>query len=203
MSLSLYKQMLGVDFEKLHPKLQDRYSFSDNNEFLADGVMSEIQSGKKWLYPLLLLGTRRKFLFPESGKNVPFEIVNRSIIRSDGKEEVQWERLFHFPNATRRFHARMTADIERGVVKDYLGEPSLFYSDLIFNVTEQGSLTIRSAAQRIVVGAKEIPLPGFLQGMVFVEEAFDDFNEEFTINVMIRNPVVGRLMYYDGVFKKN
>ena len=199
--MTIYKRILGEEFYRLHPKLQERYTLTAQNEFKAVGRMKTVKSGRKWLYPFLLLMTKWKFLFPESGKDIPFEIVNRS--RSiEGKEEILWERVFYFPNVTRRFHARMLADHENRVVQDYLGEPSLFYSDLVFEVIETGSLRIRSAAQRLVLGKWEIPLPSWLEGRVNVVEAYDDQKERFTISVSIHNILLGPILFYEGEFRE-
>ena len=96
----------------------------------------------------------------------------------------------------------MTVDTKRGVVKDYLGEPSLFYSDLKFTVTPEGRINIRSGPQRIVIGNLEFPILRLLEGVVTVEEGYDDAREVFTIQVDIRNRIVGRLMAYEGEFKE-
>jgi hypothetical protein len=86
-------------------------------------------------------------------------------------------------------------------VNDYLGEPSLFYSDLKMGVTPEGHMHIRSGLQRFVMGHLEIPILRLLEGVVTVEEGYDDAREVFTIQVDIRNRIVGRLMAYEGEFK--
>ena len=50
--------------------------------------------------------------------------------------QIYWERIFHFGNKKRYFNALMSLDAKRLVIKDYLGDPPLFYSDLAFIVTE-------------------------------------------------------------------
>jgi hypothetical protein len=200
--VTIYQNLLGEDFKRLHPKLQKRYTLPRDKPFCASGIMTSIQSGSKWLYPLLKLATHWRFLFPESGKNIPFTIKNTCRSISSELEEVYWERTFYFDKVTRYFNAFMTIDSERKVVKDYLGEPSLFYSDLYFEVTSEGNLVIRSGSQRLVFGRIEIPIPSFLEGVVEVEEGYDDAREVFTIRVHIRNRIVGRMMAYEGEFKE-
>lgn len=164
--------------------------------------MSKIETGSSWQTPFLRLATRWQLLFPENGKDVPFTIKNTSRILPGGGVEIYWERSFYFNKVTRHFNAFMTIDEKYEFVKDYLGEPNLFYSDLKFEVTREGRMCIRSDSQRIIFGKVEIPIPSFLQADVTVEEGYDDAKDTFTINVDIQNKLVGRLMAYEGEFKE-
>ena len=155
----IYETLLAEKFKQLHPKLQERYQLPLNEEFFASGTMQVIKSGPKLLQPMYALFTNNHFLFPESGEHVPFTISNKSYINDEGLAEVYWERTFYFPEATRKFNATMTIDLERKVVKEYLGDPAIFYSDLQFDVTQDGSLLIRSSEQRVIIGWHEIGLP--------------------------------------------
>jgi hypothetical protein len=199
--VSIYINLLGEAFTRLHPKLQERYDLKIDKPFHAVGTMLEIKTGNLWIKPFLKFATRWNFLFPEEGNHVPFTIKNTCRKLSDSEEEIYWERNFYFEKVIRQFNAFMTFDSERRVVKDYLGEPNLFYSDLHFEVTEKGNLLIRSGCQRILIGQLEIPIPSLLKGVVTVEEGYDDTNEVYTIKVSIRNRLIGRLMAYEGIFK--
>ncbi|WP_185763606.1 DUF4166 domain-containing protein [Niallia circulans] len=200
--MMIYKEILGDDFYKLHPKLQERYSITVNRPFHGKGIMLHISNGKRWLNPFLKFAVRWKFLFPEEGSNIPFSLKNTSKQLANGDQEIYWERSFHFSDVTRHFNAYMTIDAERRIVKDYLGEPNLFYSDLTFLVASTGDLQIQSGAQRILLGKWEVPLPRLLEGRVTVKEGYDDVIELYTIHVDIRNPLLGRLMSYEGRFKQ-
>jgi hypothetical protein len=199
--VTIYQDLLGGDFQRLHPKLQARYTLPIGKPFYGVGTMSKIETGATWLNPFLKLATRWQFLFPENGKDVPFTIKNTCRSLPTGEAEIYWERTFYFEEVTRHFNAFMTIDTKRRVVKDYLGEPSLFYSDLKFAVTPEGRMHIRSGPQRVVMGNLEIPILRLLEGVVTVEEGYDDAREVFTIQVDIRNRIVGKLMAYEGEFK--
>lgn len=196
--MSIYKQILGDQFYQLQPMLQKRYALTEGKPFKATGVMKKISGGPKWLLPLFLLGTRWKFLFPEQGENIPFTIVNTS--RDEGKQ-VHWERIFYFPNKKRYFNALMSLEHNEGIVKDYLGEPSLFYSELVFFVSEQEHIRIESRKQRFVMGPFEIPLPRMFQGIVQVTESYVEERDLFSIHVVITNPLIGTLFEYEGEFQ--
>lgn len=196
----IYETLLANDFNRLHPKLQERYRLSIGEPFYAQGTMQVILSGPRILRPMYTLFTKTNFLFPESGQKIPFTIKNTARLNNEMEAEVYWERTFFFEQATRKFNATMTVDLNRQIVKDYLGNPALFYSDLKLDVTEDGFLLIRSAEQRAVIGNKELALPKKLSGRVVVTEGYDDVLEVYTIHVSIYNDLIGRMMMYAGQF---
>lgn len=200
--MTIYQALLGEQFSKLHPRLQERYSVPMDRPFHAEGVMQIVANGTKLLQPFYRLAAKSRFLFPESGQAIPFHITNTAHMNKAGEAEVYWERVFHFPEATRYFNAKMTVDGTGNVVRDYLGDPSFFYSDLLFDITASGHLLIRSGAQKAVLGLLEIPMPSFMEGRVIVEEGYDDVKEVFTIHVSIHHAVFGRVMMYAGEFKE-
>ncbi|TQR19989.1 DUF4166 domain-containing protein [Psychrobacillus vulpis] len=199
--MSIYKEILGDQFQHLQPMLQKRYQFPEGKSFKATGTMKKISRGPKWLFPFFLLGTRWHFLFPEYGENIPFTIVNSSRTALNGEKQIHWERTFHFPKKKRFFNALMSLDIKRNVVKDYLGEPSLFYSELVFFVSKEGHLRIESRKQRLIMGSIEIPLPRIFQGVVQVKEYYIEESGVYSIHVVITNPLIGTLFEYEGEFQ--
>ena len=94
----------------------------------------------------------------------------------------------------------MSFDARRLVIRDYLGEPFLIYADLDFQVATNGSLTISSLRQRLVLGKIEIPLPRIFQGLATVTERFDDELGHYQIHVTVRNPLIGIVFSYKGAF---
>lgn len=194
--MSIYKHALGHEFQQLHPMLQKRYNLMAEQPILGEGVMTRIEGAPWFLWPILKLGIKRKLLFPESGENIPFTIKNTPY---DGGREIHWERMFFFKSSTRCFNALMSLDEKRGVIEDYLGEPAIFYSDLVLEVQEK-SLYIRSARQRLILGKVEIPLPRWFQGIAEVRESYNDQTKKFEIDVTVRNPIVGQIFHYEGEF---
>lgn len=201
--MSIYKHVMGDDFHRLHPKLQERYDLPEGTVFRASGIMKEIQGGPKWLSPLFWIGIRWKLLFPEHGKDIPFTIQNRAIVGNHGESQVHWERIFNFGKKRRFFNALMSLDAKRLIIRDYLGEPHLFYSDLAFLVDDDGSLTIQSLGQRLVLRKIEIPLPRLFQGLATVREKYDDEQRLYHIDVTVRNPLIGIVFAYEGTFSAN
>lgn len=201
--MSIYKQILKDEFYKLHPMLQKRYEFINDRPFKATGVMGMIQGGPKFLYPIFLLGVKCKLLFPEQGKKIPFTITNTPCKGKNGANQIHWERIFYFDQKKRYFNALMSLDEELKIVKDYLGEPSVFYSDLSFQVTSEGAIRIQSRKQRLVLGRLEIPLPRWCQGLAIVNEKYCDRSETFQISVQVKNSILGTIFAYEGEFSPN
>jgi hypothetical protein len=198
--MSIFKKVMGDDFNQLHPMLQKRYDLPVGAVFRASGVMKEIRGGPKWMYPIFRAGVRWKLLFPERGKNIPFRITNTAFVGDNGESQVHWKRIFQFNKKRRYFNALMSFDAKRLVVRDYLGEPRLLYSDLDFQVAATGSLTITSLGQRLVLGKIKIPLPRIFQGLATVTESFDDERELYRIHVTVLNPLIGLVFSYEGEF---
>jgi hypothetical protein len=198
--MSIFKKVMGVDFNRLHPMMQKRYDLPPGATFRASGVMKKIDGGPKWLYPIFWAGVRWKLLFPERGKNIPFTITNRAFVGDNAESQVHWERIFHFDKKRRYFNALMSFDAKRLVIRDYLGEPHLLYADLDFQVATNGNLTITSLGQRLVLGKIEIPLPRIVQGLATVTERFDDEQDVYQIHVTVRNPLIGIVFSYKGEF---
>lgn len=197
---SIYEKLLGKEFRRLHPKLQKRYRIVEGKAIVAKGTMHRISGGPTWLYPLYLLGSLCKLVFPERGNDIPFTITNKAYRTDAGIEEVYWERAFYFPKKTRYFNATMSFDAEAAVIKDYLGDPSPLYSDLRLIVEADGSIRIHSVKQRLVIGKVEIPLPKWLYGVATVKEAYDEKIDAYTISVHVHNRIIGTVFSYEGVF---
>lgn len=55
---SIYQRALGSDFQKLHPKIQQRFGFSsdDGVASVGSGIMEEIWRGGFYTIPFLYLG---------------------------------------------------------------------------------------------------------------------------------------------------
>ncbi len=93
---SVYERVLGSDFQRLHPEIQRRFGFSSADKVAAigTGVMEEIWHGPIYTLPFLYIGSWRSIMFPESGRNIPFQILNYAYVDSFGRETVTWIRIF-------------------------------------------------------------------------------------------------------------
>lgn len=197
---SIYRTILGEFYEKLHPKLQQRYDMTEEKGFHGVGKMDEITGGTVWVRPFFRLGAKRRLFFPERGRDIPFIIDNEVWTNEEGKTVVQWNRTFRFGQKQRFFDAVMYLNEEQDEIIDYFGQPPLLVSTLSFHVDDQGRMNISSKKQWLHVLGKHIPLPKCLRGEAAITESFDDAQNCFRIKVNVRNPLAGTLFSYDGTF---
>jgi hypothetical protein len=185
---SIYQQALGSDFSRLHPQIQRRFGFSSGDRIAAigRGVMDEIWRGPFFTVPFLYLGTGRRIMFPEVGKNIPFTIENYAFVDHFGRETVTWIRTFD-STRQRRFDAYMIYSKQRNCIVDYLGSHEHLAVDIDLEVDEQGGLCIRSSAQRFYEGPIAFTFPMLFSGVAEVREWYDDAKSYFRINVDVRN----------------
>lgn len=198
---SIYRRVLGSDFERLHPQVQRRFGFStaDGLGSVGRGVMEEIWKGAPYTIPFLYVGTWRRIMFPETGRNIPFTIENYAFVDQFGRETVTWIRTFE-SRRRRRFDAYMIYSESRGRIVDYLGSHQHLAVDIELSVDDEGGLRLRSGEQRFYEGPLAFRFPMLFSGVADVREWYDDKAGCFRIVVDVRNRTWGRLFGYRGRF---
>ncbi|GAA1766795.1 DUF4166 domain-containing protein [Streptomonospora arabica] len=199
----LFVRALGADFQRLHPRLQHRFSagLSTGRGCVGRGVMHRVWHGRWPVRPLLALGALRNVLLPEAGENVPFTVVNAPYRDSFGREALTFVRSFAFPQRRRRFDAHMVYSPERGCIVDYLGTHQHLATDLHAAAGPGGELLIESGRHRLREGPVDAGVPAALAGRARVRESYDDRAGCFRIAVVVDNPVLGALFGYEGWFE--
>jgi len=199
---SIYRQALGQEFSKLHPRIQERFGFSsaDGIASVGTGVMEEIWHGPAYTLPFLYVGTWRRIMFPEKATNVPFTIENYAYTDQYGRETVTWIRKFRAARP-RRFDAYMIYSRERGKIVDYLGTHQHLAVDIELSVHPNGGLRLYSGAQRFYEGIVGFTFPMLFSGIAKVCEWYDDRERCFRIEVDVRNRTWGKLFGYRGSFQ--
>jgi hypothetical protein len=198
---SIYQRALGSDFRRLHPRIQERFGFSseDGVASIGTGVMEDLWHGRFYTLPFLYLGTWRRIMFPERGRNVPFTIENYAYRDAFGRETVTWLRTFA-TRKTRRFDAYMIYSGERGKIVDYLGTHQHLAVDLDWSIDERGGLRFRSGPLRFYEGPLGFRFPLFFSGVADVCEWYDDATQKYRIDVSVVNRFWGPLFGYRGAF---
>jgi hypothetical protein len=198
---SIYHRALGSDFFRLHPLIQRRFGFSsaDGMASIGRGVMDEVWKGLPYTLPFLYVGTWRRIMFPETGKNIPFRIENYAFVDNFGRETITWVRSFE-SRRRRRFDAYMIYSEERGCIVDYLGSHEHLAVDIELSVDEEGGLRLRSGEQRFYEGRIAFKFPMLFSGIADVREWYDEKTRSFRISVDVRNRIWGRLFGYRGRF---
>ncbi|GAB3054287.1 DUF4166 domain-containing protein [Sediminivirga luteola] len=200
---SIFRAVLGDEFERLHPQLQRRFSVGLTSDLacLGRGVMEEIWHGPPWVRPFLALGGTRNILAPRRGRQVPFTIENVPYLDTHGRETVTFVRTFRFPGRSHRFDAQMVLAPGGGHIVDYLGTHQHLVSDLHPAVDHWGGLIIRSGAHRFIEGPVDIGVPELIGADATVRESFDDEAGCFRIQVNVVNRRFGPLFGYHGAFR--
>ena len=199
---SIYQRVLGSDFSKLHPQIQRRFGLTSagGTAAIGKGVMERIWHGAPYTLPFLYVGTWRRIMFPEQGRDVPFTIQNYAYRDTLGRETVTWIRTFA-TGKVRRFDAYMIYSEKRGCIVDYLGTHQHLAVDLDLSVAANGGLSLRSGAQRFYEGPIAFRFPLFFSGIADVCEWYDDKEQCFKIEVSATNRTWGKLFGYNGRFQ--
>jgi hypothetical protein len=200
---SIYRRVLGSDFARLHPKIQERFGFcsADRVASIGKGVMHRISHGSSIVKPFLWFGTLRNIMFPEQGTEIPFQVENYAFHDATSREVVSWVRTFTFPSRTRRFDAYMALNSDGSKIVDFFGTHGHYSSDLHLSVTPRGGLRMESGAHRFHFGRLRLPFPELLAGRADVEEWYDDAQSCYRIRVRVVNGLIGPVLEYDGSFQ--
>lgn len=198
---SIYERALGSEFGRLHPEIQKRFGFDSTSGVasIGRGVMEEVWHGAPYTVPFLKLGSWRRIMFPERGREVPFSIENYAYQDALGRETVTWIRRFG-TRRPRRFDAYMIYSQRRGRIVDYLGSHQHLAVDIELRVDERGGIRLRSGEQRFYEGPIGFRFPLFFSGIADVCEWFDESERRFRIQVDVTNKVWGPLFGYRGRF---
>lgn len=198
---SIYQEVLGSEFSRLHPEIQRRFGHSseDGIASIGTGVMDRVWHGRFYTVPFLYIGTWRRIMFPEQGVNVPFTIHNYAYKDRFGRETVTWIRTFN-TTRKRRFDAYMINSRQRGRIVDYLGNYQHLAVDIHLHVDEEGGMRLRSGEQRFYEHPIGFRFPLFFSGIADVREWFDDKIGKFRISVHVENEYWGPLFGYEGSF---
>ncbi len=196
---SIYQQVLGSDFDRLHPQIQRRFGLMPGNASKGTGVMERLWHGRAYTLPFLYIGSWRRIMFPEQGENVPFTIENYAYRDGFGRDTVTWVRTFE-TKKPRRFDAYMIYSEKRGKIVDYLGSHQHLAVDIDMSVDPTGGLRLRSGAQRFYEGFLGFRFPMLFSGIADVCEWYDDDEDRFHIEVNVHNKAWGPLFGYSGWF---
>ncbi|WP_374999984.1 DUF4166 domain-containing protein [Aeromicrobium sp. CTD01-1L150] len=200
---AIFREALGSDFERLHPRLQERFGFSSSDGIgcIGTGRMERIWRGSPLVVPFLHLGARRHLLFPETGSGVPFTIENHAYVDDLGRETLTFVRTFAVGGGRRRrFDATMVHSREHGGIIDYLGTHQHVAAHLDVHVDAEGGLHVASGRMAFLEGLVGLAIPPWACADARVHERWDEEAGCFRITVDVRNRVLGPVFGYHGRF---
>lgn len=199
---SIYQQALGDDYERLHPRIRERFGLQSEAGVacIGRGVMDRVWYNRLAALPLAV-GARRHLMFPQAGEQVPFTVHNYAYTDRWGRETVSWVRKFRFPGRLRQFDATMIYSDERGRIVDYLGNRQHLAVDLELSVDPRGGIRIRSGEQRCYEGLLQFRWPQLFTGAAEVCEWYDEAADCYRIEVDVSSPLLGPVFRYAGRFQ--
>ncbi|WP_066038870.1 DUF4166 domain-containing protein [Herbiconiux solani] len=197
---SIFQRAMGEEFGRLHPQLQRRFGVGLDAGYacIGRGTMSRIRRGPWWTVPFLQIGRLRNILVADVGQDVPFVIENYPYRDPYGRETVTFVRTYSVRRRPSRFDATMILDGAK--VLDYLGTHQHLAVDLELEAAGDGSLLLRSGAQRFYEGPVAFRFPLLFSGRATLRESFDDEAGVFRISMEVHNRVFGFLFGYEGTF---
>ncbi|MFF3988781.1 DUF4166 domain-containing protein [Streptomyces sp. NPDC001797] len=200
---SMFRTVMGPDFDRLHPELRRRFSvgLESGEACTGRGVMERIWHGPTFVKPFLALGATRNILVPQAARNVPFKIENVPYTDTYGRETVSFVRTFDLPGRPRRFDAQMVLSPKGDRILDYLGTHQHLASELHFRAEADGSLLIRSGEHRFREGPVDVRVPELVGATAEVRESYDDRTGRFRVRVRVVNRYFGPLFGYQGSFQ--
>lgn len=199
---SIFERAMGEDFARLHPMLQRRFGVGLDAGYacVGTGTMARIRRGPWWTVPFLQLGRLRNILVPDQGVEVPFRIENYPYRDDLGRETVTFVREYAIGGRSRRFDATMIWGERRGRIVDYLGTHQHLAVDLELRAEPDGSLLLRSDAQRFYEGPVGFRFPMLFSGRAELRERYDDAAHVYRIDLRVTNRFFGFLFGYEGAF---
>ncbi|MCC9146438.1 MULTISPECIES: DUF4166 domain-containing protein [unclassified Arthrobacter] len=198
---SIYQQVLGSEFRRLQPQLQDYFSLAPDGGRSGEGhgVFSRAGCPRTWLRPVLPLVPVTNAFFPEYGTNVPFTIRNYPHRDPWGRPALTAVRSFDFPGRTRIFEDT-TVLTAPGILTDYLGRRRNLATGLQLRVDADGHLHMTSPTSRLFLGPLRLPLPAVTAADAQVEQWWDEEQQLFRIRARVIQRQIGTVFEYDGAF---
>ena len=145
---------------------------------------------------LLRVGTLTRFMFPETGEEVEFQIEHAVNSHDDGSLSMSWIRTFQFDQVKRRFDALMRFHPDQGPIVIWTGCLGCLEVELCPRV-EGNAIVVVSRREWLKAGFLRIPIPGWLKGRPHVRE-WQEPDGALRIQVKIHNTLLGRFFGYEG-----
>ncbi|NJM39830.1 MAG: DUF4166 domain-containing protein [Anaerolineae bacterium] len=191
---SLFRVVLGLDFERLAPALRRHYDVAPDETVLVQG---EMDCWNRFAWARLLIP-----FAPKNGKAVPVRVRNRALIQNNAPC-FEWHREFRYPSGTQTTYTLTKTDPRSSpaCVLDTFNQPPNIGVTLKLSVSEDGKTLMQTAAgaQYALVGGKLIALPSLFNiHTVAIERAIDSSEERVFTEVVISHPLFGRLFGYSG-----
>jgi Domain of unknown function (DUF4166) len=183
---------------RLAAPLRHQYLLSpaDRHRLRLTGRMARVWHRPSWIRPLLRLLACGEILFPETGRDVPAEMVVTAGRAGDGRPCQVWRRTFAFGHRRRHLSAVHVYDAGRRTIVERLGPAGLVRVPWRIGVGPEGDLHIET--DRVWLGP--LRLPRCLGAEVIAtERALGP--RTIHIRLAVHHPLLGPVFGYDGRFE--
>ena len=173
----------------------------DDRETFLSGTMDTIWRRHAWLWPMFSMLARADILFPETGRDIPAEMIVRNYRTEDGRPWQSWERTFDFGHVRRRFDACVTFDPRRGQTIEHTGPGGRLEAPWRMEL-EGGRMMIDALAIFLRIGRLRLRLPRLLSAGVRAIQTTDAATpDQIHIDLSLHNPLLGAVFGYEGTFR--
>ncbi|TPW74689.1 DUF4166 domain-containing protein [Schumannella soli] len=196
MAESVYQRVLGDDFALLDLRLRRYFGMPPEGAVgVGRGVYDHagaVGIGGRLLRPVLTWLAWQRILFPESGDEIAFTVVNRA---DERRGTLSAQRTFDFDGVRRVMEDTMS--VRRGRLRDRLGRTRWLEVDLELSVVD-GGLHMVSRGLGIRLGLVRLPLPRVAR--VTLDERSDPDGVHQRVDVRLTAPLIGEFFRYSGIF---
>lgn len=139
-------------------------------------------------------------LLTQSGRSVLFDVTFQNRVAPDGKVELFTERVIRFGSRPERFVDALRLGSEPGTLLNYLGERRTVEIELACGVNSSGEFVMRSRRAWLRFAGLRLRLPRLLGVDARSVDGFDAATGRHTIDVSVRNPLIGTVLRYRGSY---
>jgi hypothetical protein len=195
---SVIQNVLGREFENLHPNMQWRYGIDSTSQLsqVAGGMLESVYCSA--MLPAMLFHMRKRNAMPtKTSRLVPFTMHNYCYQDELGRECLAVLRSFDYTTGSHGLNS-LLVDGREGLV-DYFGDGPELLWPLEAHADARGSLVFESGPMRLLAGPK-VGMRGLLAARMRYIEGWDERHNRFRVDASVRNPVLGELIHYRGWF---
>lgn len=192
------ERALGLNFPNLHPKVRWRFGFDSASHVRQRGVgvVEELSHSHLLPAPALWPLAARRALPARTGMDIPFTIENYAYRDALGRETYALVRTLDYPKgAAGEMDSVMVGSQHSRAVVDYLGTDPLLVLRTKVWVDSTGALRLSSGPPRFLLPLTP-RLPVLLSAVTETREWWDGDRHQHGVQVEVRNPVLGRLLFY-------
>jgi hypothetical protein len=201
---SPFSAILEPYADVLPPAFREQYLLPANAPYHIElgGQMRRVWHRPRWLWPVFWLLAQGNTFFPETGHNIPAQLIVRAGRGANGEPWQTWERIFYFPGRQRRYASQMTYDSRRALVAEWQGPNQMLQEMAEVRFTPPNTLEFLTVESWAHFGRNRVGLPrgGWVTAHV-VETAHTEQTALSDVRLTITHPWFGPIFGYEGTFR--